>query len=56
LRNVKNKNIVEKRLKVCSDDSQVMTSYQENTTKLWTKQPIECWMLTTDRATTQVWR
>jgi len=36
LRNVKNKNIVEKkRLKVCTDDSQVMTSYQENTTKPW---------------------
>ena len=31
LRNVKNKNIVEKkRLKVCTDDSQVMTSYKEN--------------------------
>ena len=28
--------------------SQVMTSYQENTTK----QPIECWILTTDRAKT----
>ena len=28
--------------------SQVMTSYQENTTK----QPIECWILTTDRAET----
>jgi len=28
--------------------SQVMTSYQENITK----QPIECWLLTTDRAKT----
>jgi len=28
--------------------SQVMTSYQENTTK----QPVECWVLTTDRAKT----
>ena len=49
LRNVKNNNIVEKNVwKVCIDDSQVMASYQENTTR----QPIECCMLTTDRATT----
>ena len=48
----KNKKIVEKkRLKGAqwfAYFSQVMTSYQENTTK----QPIECWILTPDRATT----
>jgi len=37
---------------VCTDDSQVMTSYQENTTKPWTKQPTECWM----HNNTYVWR
>jgi len=52
LRNVKNKNIMEKTSESVHRwfvyFSQVMTSYQENTTK----QPIECWMLTADRATT----
>jgi len=50
--NVKNNNIVEKTSESVHRwfvyFSQVMTSYQENTTK----QPTECRMLTTDRATT----
>jgi len=52
LRNVKNKNMIEKTSESAHRwfvyFSQVMMSYQENTTK----QPIECWMLTTDRTTT----
>jgi len=52
LRNIKNKKIVEKSVWKCARlfayFSQVMTSCQEKTTK----QPIECWMLTPDRATT----
>ena len=50
----KNKNIVEKTSESVHPwfvyFSQVMTSYQENTTK----QPIECWMLITDRTTTHI--
>ena len=50
LRNIKDKKIAEKTSKSAHRwfvyFSQVMTSYQENTTK----QPIECWVLTIDRA------
>jgi len=49
----KNKKIVEKVSESAHQlfvyFSQVMTSYQENITK----QPVECWMLTTDCTTTQ---
>ena len=46
LRNVKNKNIVDKkRLKMCTDDSQVMTSYQENNQ---TMNQIAYWVLNVD--------
>jgi len=52
LRNIKNRNIVGKTSEIVHRwfvyFSQVMTSYQEITPK----QPIECWVLTADRATT----
>ena len=52
LRNVKNKNIVEKNVWKCAPMIRKWWRHTRKTTKPWTKQPIECWMLTTDRATT----